>query len=150
MKQRTASKRPPAGRGLCDLPEDTAKLLRLCFDATPDSMSVFLPDGRFAYVNKATCRTLGYSARELIGKTPWGLTPHMKKVSGRRFWQAIKRKRVLTFETVHCRKDGTTFPVEITLGAIGRNFLTKYKDRKIPLWRMSHHTSLHGENHSFC
>jgi len=170
VKHRTASQRQPAGRGSRDLPEDMAELLRLCFDAAPDSMAVFLPDGRFAYVNKATCRNLGCSSRDLTGKTPWGFTPHMKEVQGRSFRQAIKRKKTLTFETVNCRKDGTTFPVEITATLImhrGREYIFSYakdisrrKQAEQALREsqdmahcrcrgISHNASLHREDHSF-
>jgi PAS domain S-box-containing protein len=43
--------------------------LRVLVDACPDGVCVAEPDGRLTFVNRATCRLLGYSREELVGKS---------------------------------------------------------------------------------
>ncbi len=72
---------------------------------------------RFTQVNAGACRNLGYGMDELRTMTPLDLKPEFDRA---RFDALIAPLRdgtqeVLVFETVHRRKDGTRYPVEVRL-----------------------------------
>jgi PAS domain S-box-containing protein len=80
------------------------------------------PDARIRFVNEYGARMLGYSQEELLSMSFFDidtcLTPQWWEEHRRNLTAAGSAK----FETVHRRKDGTTFPVEVTV-----NYL-KYHD----------------------
>ena len=69
-------------------------------------------DGRFIYVNEATCRSLGYSREEFYTMRVSDIDPQVEPWA--EFWNKLKLENSLTFETNHRRKNGEIFPVEIT------------------------------------
>ncbi len=70
-------------------------------------------DGRIIEANDAAVRTYGYSLKELLSMSIWDL----RGVSERKFvaeqMKEAKRKGIM-FETEHRKKDGSTFPVEVS------------------------------------
>jgi PAS domain S-box-containing protein len=71
-------------------------------------------DAQFAYVNEATCRSLGYTREELCSMKVVDIDPDFTLEGWPGFWEQMKTQRSLAFETSHVRKDGRKFPVEIT------------------------------------
>src|ERR1700722_5624929 len=78
----------------------------------------FLLDDRLTVidVNRQACDSLGYSRDELIGMHPRDFDAGLDESSIERLRQRIAAGETLTFETRHRRKDGTSFPVEISSG----------------------------------
>lgn len=79
---------------------------------------LFAPDTlRFVTVNKPARNNLGYSIEELRELTPLALKPEYTEAAFRKMIAPLQRGRVseLRFETVHCRKDGSRYPVEVVL-----------------------------------
>lgn len=72
---------------------------------------------RFELVNKGARENLGYSMPELRKLTPWDLKPEFSKSEFLDYVDPLKAGQVpvLRFETVHLRKDGTTYPVAVEL-----------------------------------
>jgi PAS domain S-box-containing protein len=72
---------------------------------------------KFVYVNGAALRNLGYSLAELQQMTPLDIKPAFTRPSFEELLQPLRdgTREVLVFETVHRRKDGTTYPVEVHL-----------------------------------
>ncbi len=66
-----------------------------------------------ADASQSACRMLGYSYEELIGKPVSELDDeeNRKKIPQRT--KEIYQKKQITFETMHVRKDGSSFPVEV-------------------------------------
>ena len=73
---------------------------------------------KLVYVNEEVCRALDYSREELLGMTLYDIDPAYTSEKG----LAIREKAMLdgrcTFETHHRRRDGRTFPVEVTVTTI--------------------------------
>lgn len=81
---------------------------------------VFLidPDGRFVDCNEAAVTTYGYTAEEFRSLSIRDVrTPEAQADIDRQYQGAAAPAGVL-FETVHRRRDGTTFPVEVSSRAI--------------------------------
>ena len=88
---------------------------------------VFLidPDGRFVDCNEAAVAAYGYSAVEFRSLTVADIRPPETQPQAAQQFQAALDPGGVLFETIHRRKDGTTFPVEISSRAIdvdGRPF----------------------------
>ncbi len=72
---------------------------------------------RFILVNKGARDNLGYSLDELRLKTPWDLKPKFSREEFIAYVAPLLSGEVprLDFETVHCRKDGTCYDVDVKL-----------------------------------
>jgi PAS domain S-box-containing protein len=72
---------------------------------------------RFVYVNGAALSNLGYSLAELQQMTPLDIKPEFTRPTFEKLLRPLRdgTREVLVFETVHRRKDGTTYPVEVHL-----------------------------------
>jgi PAS domain S-box-containing protein len=75
----------------------------------------FLHDDRLVIVdvNRQACDSLGYSREELIGMHPRDFDVGLDEPSLARLAQRVGAGEAVTFETLHRRKDGIVFPVEI-------------------------------------
>ena len=64
-------------------------------------------------VNRQACESLGYSREELIGMHPRDFDAALDEASIARLGERVKAGETVTFESLHRRKDGTVFPVEV-------------------------------------
>jgi len=82
--------------------------------STPDGYIAANLQGTVLEVNQAYCQQSGYSEAELQGKPLWELDAHDEAPVVLRRLQSLKEAGALTFETEHRRKDGSTWPVEVS------------------------------------
>ncbi|MEJ2054489.1 MAG: PAS domain S-box protein, partial [Calditrichaceae bacterium] len=80
------------------------------------SISIFRvgEDAAIQYVNEQACKSLGYTKEELCSMSIFDIDPVIKKDQWPDFEEFIKNKKSNTLESIHKRKDGSTFPVYIT------------------------------------
>jgi len=81
---------------------------------------IYIFDGttcQFIQVNAGAQRNLGYTMEELHRLTAWDIKPGIEEAKFREMVEPLRRREteVLQFETVHRRKNGTTYPVEVHL-----------------------------------
>lgn len=70
---------------------------------------------QFLSANQGAQKNLGYTLEELQQLTPLDLKPEYDKSSFKELIEPISKgvAEKITFETVHLRKDGTTYPIEV-------------------------------------
>lgn len=72
-------------------------------------------DPTFIYVNLSAAQTLGYSREQLTsGMTVYDIDPNWSPAIWPQFWLELQQKHRVSFESIHRRSDGSTFPVEVT------------------------------------
>jgi PAS domain S-box-containing protein len=80
-------------------------------------------DLRFEYVNKGALKNLGYSLSEIKKMTPVDIKPEFEEDTLRAYLNPLLRgkKKISVFETIHRRKDGSLYPVEVHLQLYNKN-----------------------------
>lgn len=94
-----------------------ARLGRI-IDQSVNEIYVFCAEGlRFLEVNKGARANLGYGTEELARLTPLDIKPDFTASSFERLLLPLRQGdcEQLTFQTVHRRKNGTTYDVEVRL-----------------------------------
>ena len=89
---------------------------RTFVDHATDAFFLMDEQIRVVDVNRQACESLGWSREELIGMHPREFDVVLDEPSIGRLAQRARAGEIITFETRHRRKDGTTFPVEIRTG----------------------------------
>lgn len=97
---------------------DRARLASLV-ESSDDAIVAKTLDGRILSWNQAAERMYGYSAEEMIGESMMLVVPDDRVAELEGFMAALRRgERVRSHETVRLRKDGSRFPVSLTLSPI--------------------------------
>ncbi|WP_188650736.1 PAS domain-containing sensor histidine kinase [Yeosuana aromativorans] len=98
--------------------EDERQHLSTIFDRSLNEIHVFdAKTLKFINVNYGAQRNLGYTMKELANMTPIDITPYKNETEFREVVDVLLKKNVekLEVESVHQRKDETTYPVETHL-----------------------------------
>jgi len=91
-------------------------LFRTLLDQSHDCIQVIEPETlRLLDLNERTCATLGYSREELLSMTIYDIAPEFKHENREDLLRQLKDSGFAIIERIHRRKDGSTFPVEVTL-----------------------------------
>ena len=100
--------------------QNEEELLRFknVLDNTLDMIFMFDPDSlRFIYVNQGALLNMGYNHEEWRGMTPCQIKPLFGETEFRKLISPLLSGEELSlrFETLHRRKDGSDFPVDIVM-----------------------------------
>jgi PAS domain S-box-containing protein len=93
------------------------RLGRIIEDAASETFVFDAQTLKFILVNRAARENLGYSMGELEGLTPVDIKPALDLDSFAQLVTPLRtgEKAVITFQTIHRRKDGTDYDVDIKL-----------------------------------
>jgi PAS domain S-box-containing protein len=114
---------------------ESERQLRQLFENSADALFVHDEHGRFVDCNAQACHALGYTREELLELSVVDLATHLisdeerRENKGRTLWERARQGepgRMVGFEENELRrKDGTTLPVEVGVGAL------EYKGRRL-------------------
>ncbi len=97
-----------------------------------DALIVYDLNGGIEEVNLHACRSLNYGRDELLSMNVSQVDLNYEPAEFREHWENIRSGEAITIEGLNRRQDGTTFPVEVRLGALelkGRpHFLALIRD----------------------
>lgn len=100
---------------------------RALIDQSIDAIYLHDAQGRFIDVNQQAMIQTGYNKAELLAMSVFDIDVHATKDAEeyKRLWNSFHADdKPIAVESVHRRKDGTTFPIEINVGQVsfgGRN-----------------------------
>ena len=98
--------------------EQNLLMFEFSIDQASDAVFWITCDAGFSYVNEQACRSLGYAREELMRLHLWDIDPVYSKTRWDAEWkqfQGNKQGGTQQVETFHRRKDGSVFPVSISL-----------------------------------
>jgi PAS domain S-box-containing protein len=97
--------------------EVSARLGRILDDSSNEIYVFDAETLRFVQVNRGARENLGYTMAELEERTAFDIKPEVGEARFLRMIAPLKtgEQHLLAFETVHRRKDGSTYPVEVRL-----------------------------------
>ena len=103
------------------------QLMLTQFGIDHSQISVFQVDenGNIYYANKYACNQLGYSFEEITKLKIYDIDPTLNKKKWVKHRGITRKNGVRTIESLHQRKDGTVFPVEVTVNYI------EFKNQKV-------------------
>jgi PAS domain S-box-containing protein len=103
-----------SGRAL----QESEERYRTILDQAADTVFIHDQNGRILEVNQKACQNLGYTREELLLLSIGDIDRDAIKTGMHESWSAILAGETHTFESNQIRKDGSTFPVEISLGSV--------------------------------
>ena len=92
--------------------------LATIFNESLNEIYIFDTDSlKFINVNYGAQKNIGYSLEELVKMTPVTIKPNYNELDFRETISVLLKKDLekIIFESIHQRKDGTTYPVEVHL-----------------------------------
>ena len=100
-------------------PRDAVARMAAIVESSEDAIISKDLNGRVTSWNPAAERMFGYSAAEMIGQSITTIIPAERRSEEDEVLRRIRAGlRMEPFETVRCRKDGSTFDVALTISAI--------------------------------
>jgi len=93
------------------------RLGRIIEDSTNEIYAIDSETLRFVQVNRGARENLGYSSNEVFQLSPIDIKPEFDEAAFQKLIQPLRDGSIemLHFETLHKRKDGSTYPVDIRL-----------------------------------
>lgn len=105
---------------------ESEERFRLLFNSSANGIFVHDYEGNIIEVSERACENLGYPHEEMISMNIRDIDVEIVSMDHReQFWNKLQPNQPITFESAHRRKDGTTYPVEVSC------VLIESQDRKL-------------------
>lgn len=98
--------------------EESEKRYSALMEQATDAIFLHDIEGQIIDVNERACTSLGYTKKELVGRNISDIDINATDDNKGALWPRVIASETYTFESINKRKDGTTFPVEVSLGPI--------------------------------
>lgn len=95
------------------------KKFRTIVESSTDGIVMLDKGGNILDVNSAYCRMSGYTKEELLAMSNKDLEAHETEAEVEAHTKSIREKGMNRFESLHKRKDGSPYPVEVSASYIG-------------------------------
>lgn len=104
--------------GLAMNDDHECKMAKYCLDHASFCIFRANQDGRIVYANRYACDLLGYSHSELLQLSVFDIDSVIRPEAWPFMWQKLREDGSVTAESQHIRKDGSVFPIELTVTLI--------------------------------
>ena len=94
---------------------ESEERFRMLVEHASDAIFVHDTNGKILDVNRSACETLGFSRKELLQMSVMEITAEVQFSEVLGIWQKLKVGDSQIVRGLHQRKNGTTFPVEVSL-----------------------------------
>ncbi len=92
------------------------KLFRTLVDQSNDAIEVLDPETlRFLDVSEKACSALGYSRDEMLSLGVFDIDSRISQLSADKIREDLRKSGFFMLETLHRRKNGSAFPVEVSM-----------------------------------
>ena len=98
--------------------EESVRRFQHLSDNANDEFYLMNAAGQIIYVNSAACAALGHTQEQLQSLHITAINPLYQKKEWPELFERAGREIIPPYETVHLRKDGTTYPVEASLSRL--------------------------------
>jgi formate hydrogenlyase transcriptional activator len=99
--------------------EHSLKLFRALVDQSNDAVELVDAETlRFLDFNEKACKDLGYTRDEMFSLTVFDIDPTVDEARRASVGRRLRESQFVVQQGVHRRKDGSTFPVEVSLGLV--------------------------------
>jgi PAS domain S-box-containing protein len=100
--------------------EENLAFAQFVIDRVSDQVWYLNRDGEILFVNEAGVRATGYDREELLGMKVNRINTFFegKRMEWNRFWERLRQETSIIYEGDHVRKDGSTYPVEVSANYI--------------------------------
>lgn len=101
--------------------EQILQIFQYTVDQASDSIYWLNREAKIEYFNDQACRLLGYTREEMKELTLWDIDPVYPRERYEQSWGKHRGRKygdVINVESLHRRKDGSVFPVEVTSKAL--------------------------------
>lgn len=95
-----------------ELRQSRARLEAL-FEGSPDMIALHDAGGTILDANLRLCEEIGYAKEALVGMRVWEIDQTVDPDEARRHWSRMEVGQSRRLEGVYCRKNRSTFPVEV-------------------------------------
>ncbi len=95
--------------------EADLRLAHYCLDHSAIAIFSIDLDGKITMTNHTACQNLGYTKDEIYNLTLFDIDLNLNSEIWEQHRNKLNHKQVLTFESSQKRKDGSLFPVEVTI-----------------------------------
>jgi len=98
-----------------DLPQQVVSKI---INKSSDAIFVSDKNGKFVLVNQTACDSVGYTKKELLKLTISDINPNFDLKDIDNLIDLIKRKEFYLLKSLHLKKDGSKFPVEVNISML--------------------------------
>jgi PAS domain S-box-containing protein len=98
--------------------EEALQRFKFISDYAYDGQDLIDREGRIVYVNRRACERLGYSEAEMLRMRLSDIDPTFSAERLRELFERLEREHVPPFESLRRRKDGSIFPVEMSVARV--------------------------------
>ncbi|HNT43703.1 MAG TPA: PAS domain S-box protein, partial [Syntrophorhabdaceae bacterium] len=127
--------------------QESLRKTQFTMDRAPDSILWVNDEGRIVYANDRASEWTGFTREELLGMPIFELDPDFLLENWEGHKEDMKRLGLLSFEGRHVRKDGSTFPVEVSTNylEVDGHFMSCAFDRDISVRKEAEKALLESE-----
>lgn len=99
--------------------EEQLRMNAAVFETTNEGIMITSPDTRIISVNPAFTEITGFTAEEVVGKTPQVFqATRQKEINYQEMWKILEQSHSWSGEIWNQRRDGTTYPQWLSIAAV--------------------------------